>query len=239
MPDLLRDCMDDLGSKLKEKVGLNEFGSTFCARCRNSDCSRAGWSKDLFGSRVQYQEERLLSPTRSDPSHPKYAQLADFVDMTQEALKLEISSRRGDWTTPDDWAEVPVSDGVPERSSSGGIDEAVRALAKSQGRDLAPEPLFPEEEEEPMPLYEEELWAEPELVKTPPPVSKRKPRKVVKAADLPKGGMRNTPKQGGMMIDGSEAPTPKQAPDPWAVKPGAKKVPAGARIKFGKDGKIE
>lgn len=99
MADFLEGC-NDRGMK------ISEFTEIFCNRCRNPECTRAGWAQDRFAARVSSQEERLFRPTQVDPRLPKYAQIVakDFQDMLHKAMTLEIASRKGDWEIP----QVPV-----------------------------------------------------------------------------------------------------------------------------------
>ena len=105
--DLLEDCMAD-GRQKAQQIGTSgqssvvEFQGLFCHACRNPTCvhHQAG---DPFKTRVQSQHERLTRPIQADPNLPKYADIArkDFANLLQEAMRLEVSSRRGDWNPVD------------------------------------------------------------------------------------------------------------------------------------------
>lgn len=95
MNDLLSECMSDL-----KTTDTAAFTETFCQRCRQQGCARAKWSGDKFGARVANQVDRLLHPDRADPKSSRYEYIPDFKDMFTEAMRLEISDRRGDWNVP-------------------------------------------------------------------------------------------------------------------------------------------
>lgn len=148
MPDYLRDCMDSVRGKL-EISSPKEFMEVMCRRCRQPECTHAGWSKDLFSLRVEHQADRLLNPVQADPRLPRYARITgvDFKDMLHQAIRLEISERRGDWTPPD---EIDISDGVAELAGvkvTGSVDEAIRKMAEAQGKEppILPDPAEAEQ----------------------------------------------------------------------------------------------
>ena len=258
MRDLLQDCMEDFRrkAKLTTAVPPSDFRELFCSKCNNTSCvnRQAG---DPLAVRVATQFDRLMNPMQSDPTLPKYAQISqnEWEDMTQEAMKLIISSRRNDW-------EVPILDGVPEAASSKNtqvVDSAIRELAKAKGVD-APQLPEPSSQLETLPcghpvsadpahgdtsegathyciMCEAEALPEPEpeprkaVVNKPP----AHPKKEAAYRPANKG---NAPSQDGM-IGGGPAPTPKKAHDPWAVPDIGKKVSTGATVKFGSGGVID
>ena len=66
-------------------VGCNEKGekeadfvSTFCNRCRNTECVRAGGASSAFDIRVATQVERLFSPISVSPERVGLARDFDF-----------------------------------------------------------------------------------------------------------------------------------------------------------------
>jgi len=95
MNDLLSECMSDLQTKDQAA-----FTATFCERCRQPGCHRAKWSGDKFGARVANQVNRLFHAEQADPTSSRYEHIHDFKSMFDEAMKLEISDRRGDWAIP-------------------------------------------------------------------------------------------------------------------------------------------
>jgi hypothetical protein len=54
--------MNDLYSQCNEQKLLSEreFVSTFCSKCRNRSCERAGWAKSTWEGRISTQVDRLL-----------------------------------------------------------------------------------------------------------------------------------------------------------------------------------
>jgi len=94
--DWLRECND-------QNVPPQEFHQIFCVRCRNPDCSRAGYAGSIWADRMTTQVERLLeNPHFADLSIPQYAQVNanDFPDALRQALRIEIARKRGDWELP-------------------------------------------------------------------------------------------------------------------------------------------
>lgn len=219
MADFFDECND-------RHISPKDFIETFCNRCRNRECTRAGWAEDRFHRRIQTQEERFFNPLRADPRTPKYMRIfeSDFQDMLHRAMQLEVASQRGDWEIP----EIPVLDG---NSSTGTliqtqeVDAAAQVLALARGTELrlpqVPNPASPPEPPVPMP--------EPQKPQAPP----SKPD-VSRIPVLLAG--HNTPfPTGGMMVDGAPPPEPPKAADPWAA-PAANKpkvVKPGAKIKLG------
>lgn len=98
MNDLWNDCFDT-------KMGMSpdEFSRTFCRVCRNPGCSRSITQKLSWTERMATQMTRLfVDPKFADPNDPQYADIRkiDFPSAVREAMRLEISDRRGDWTVP-------------------------------------------------------------------------------------------------------------------------------------------
>ena len=214
--DLLQGCNE-------HNVPVGEFISLFCCRCRNPECTRAGYSGSLWIDRISTQVERLLSnPQFADLTHPKYAQLRaiDFPDMARQALRIEVANKRGDWVVPDIEPE-----------------EAMAELIKMSAQTDAPpkpklsievEDTLSDELDDPLPdedYEEEDVTPQPEA----PPVQR---------APNPEGVLpqrANTPfPAGGVMLDGPVGKKPIVV-DPWAVPapPPANIVPIGAKIRMG------
>lgn len=98
MPDLWNECFN-------QSMGMtpNEFEQTFCRQCRNPTCDRSAGSGLRWLKRIMTQEERLLNnPKFADPNDPRFKEIrsVEFPSALKEAMKLEISERRGDWTVP-------------------------------------------------------------------------------------------------------------------------------------------
>ena len=152
MADFLKQCMDDLAPQVGENQNVNQFNEFYCKRCRQPECERAQWSRDNFAQRVATQAERMLHPQNQIrvTDTPKYAMLTDFVDMAREAVRLEISDRRGDWNVPEDRHPLQV------------IQPAEMILNPAEPPELP-------EEEPPEPPKEEPLPPIPEPVLPHPP----------------------------------------------------------------------
>jgi hypothetical protein len=231
----LEDCISDLG---RDKGSYQDFQETFCKRCRNIQCTHAQWSKDKFGDRVIKQPDRMFHPHQADPKAPKYAHLADFASMMQEAIKLEIADRKGDWSVP----EVPILDGRQETSKlvvTNSVDEAIQKLAQAKGQEIKlPDPMvevtkeFISETNEQMKQYEEKTEPESSDRNTTPASPSSTPP-VIQTPQVPFARNTEVPKEG-IMIGGGSAPVKVPALDPWAPPPPkGKVVPVGGKVVLG------
>ena len=98
MPDLWNECFNP-----SMEMSPNDFERTFCRQCRNPTCDRSAGSGLRWLKRILTQEERLLNnPKFADPNDPRFKEIrsVEFPSALKEAMKLEISERRGDWTVP-------------------------------------------------------------------------------------------------------------------------------------------
>lgn len=98
MTDEWKVCFDP-------KMGLspNDFEQTWCRVCRNQECTRAKGSQTSWLQRISTQVDRLLiNPKFADLSDPKFQDIrsVDFPSAVREAMRLEISDRKRDWTIP-------------------------------------------------------------------------------------------------------------------------------------------
>ena len=226
MADFLSECND-------QRVPPRDFMDVFCKRCRNQECSSAGWADDLFSYRVSTQVERVLHAPQADSRLPKYAQIvaADFKDMFREAMRLEIADQRGDWEIP---AEIPILDGRDELAPSQTtqtVDDAVRSLAAARGQK---EPEFPDPNKEVMIEVEDptpEPIPEPEEPAPKPATS----RPQVAIGTTPLGNVPRT--EEGIMVGGGPLPTamaPADPIDPWEPPLKDEIVPVGATVTLNK-----
>jgi len=81
------------------------FKQTFCMACRNLQCSNASVNEGKWMQRMLTQEELLLrNPRFASPDDPLFKELQkhDFQSKVREALAIEISSQKGDWSIPTD-----------------------------------------------------------------------------------------------------------------------------------------
>ena len=98
MNDYWSECFDPkMGGTPKE------FERTFCRVCKNPGCSRSATQGMSWTRRMATQMDRLFTnPNFADPNDPKFADIrkTDFPSAVREAMRLEISDRRGDWGVP-------------------------------------------------------------------------------------------------------------------------------------------
>lgn len=126
MADYWHDCFDPAA-----KVSPKEFEHLFCRVCRNQECTRSAGSKDRWLNRMTTQVDRLLvNPKFADPNDPQFRDIraTDFPSAVREAMRLEISDRRGDWSVP---------------SEADALDLAVR-MTTQPGRPAEVEPPPPD-----------------------------------------------------------------------------------------------
>lgn len=213
--DWMRECND-------QNVAIPDFVNIFCARCRNSDCTRAGYAGSLWSDRMSTQVERLLSnPQFADLSLPLYAQINanDFPDAMRQALRIEIANKRKDWETPPE--DIDPIEAMKELA---GHTPNTATPPKHEGLEITV-------------LTEEEGEATPDVA---PP----KPSEPLRA------NLTGTDKQpvlltrtntafpvGGVMIGGAQPSRKEPVPagaDPWAAPtPVENVVPVGAKIRMG------
>lgn len=229
---------DLIGECNEQGASPQEFQEMFCQRCKNPECYRAAWGDSLFSQRVATQADRLLhNPRFADPNDSKYDNIRalHFKDMIEQAMRLEIADRRGDWQVP----EINITDGrqqVAPLDTTRVVDDAVRRLATAQGKKppaladpLLDSPDVPVSQGEPLP--------------TPlPPAAQSPPRPMTPI---------NTPVSAGGIMVGSASPyrmqvepEPSRIPgrevaaevqaDPWAApdRPPDQVVDPGATIRL-------
>ena len=98
MNDYWNDCFDPAMG-----MSPDTFKNTFCKVCRNPECSRSSTQRMAWTQRMKTQMERLFeNPKFADPNDPQYQDIrkVDFPSAVQEAMRLEITDRRGDWSVP-------------------------------------------------------------------------------------------------------------------------------------------
>jgi hypothetical protein len=80
------------------------FKTTFCDVCRNHACERSRINRAKWQTRVATQMSRLFGTDRqvANPNDPKYDAIRhlDFPSALREAMRLEISDKKGDWSIP-------------------------------------------------------------------------------------------------------------------------------------------
>lgn len=138
------------------------FMRAWCRHCKSPDCIRAGAGSGPWQARMQAQVDYLINdPQFSDLEKAEHKALAAmmFESLNAKAERLEIAARRQDWEIP----ETP-SDGFdrlaePETTSS--FDEAVKELARAQGKKEPTLPV-PDTAEGPTHFQQQEEEAEDE-----------------------------------------------------------------------------
>jgi hypothetical protein len=82
-----------------------QFKQTFCKVCENAGCTNSRTTGGLWAKRMATQVENLLTnPKFADLDDPLFREIRslDFHDKVREALAIEVSSRKGDWSVPTD-----------------------------------------------------------------------------------------------------------------------------------------
>lgn len=233
--DLFNECYDRQGSP-------EEFKKLFCNRCRQPRCVLAGWADDQFGSRVSTQMDRLFNTNVADPNDPRFARLqeADFPNLLNQAIRLNIADKRGDWSLPES-PEVKVVlspiEGEPAGDESQELlEQAVKNLAGTQGEQVeASDSDTPKN-----PSQKPDKENEESFVEEPKP-SKPQHFQDVKKSSAPQRtpktrtlGNTEVPDEG-LMVGGGSVPNkpPEPASDPWAI-PTETILQPGAKVQMGK-----
>lgn len=217
--DWLRECND-------QNVAIPDFTNIFCARCRNSECTRAGYAGSMWMDRMSTQVERLLSnPQFADLSLPLYAQInaLDFPDAMRQALRIEIANKRKDWEMPPE--DIDPIEAMKELA---GHKPVAATPPKHDGLEIT---VLTEGGDDPTPVVAPLKPSEP-LRSDVTDTSKQPVLLTRTNTAFPVGGV---------MIDGSQPPTRKDKPavaapsvDPWAAPaPVENVVPIGAKIRLG------
>jgi hypothetical protein len=105
LPDLWDGCYD---GEHRKTMSPQQFRETFCANCLNAGCKNSTAAGSKWIQRMLTQEDRLLdNPLFADENDPQFRAIReqDFQDMVRQALAIEVSTRKGDWSVPTD-AEI-------------------------------------------------------------------------------------------------------------------------------------
>jgi hypothetical protein len=98
--DLWDGCYD---GQARSIMSPEDFRQKFCGNCMNSGCRNSRGSGMSWVQRISTQRDRLLDNPRfaelSDPRFQEFAQM-EFQDRLREALAIEISDQKGDWSIP-------------------------------------------------------------------------------------------------------------------------------------------
>jgi len=118
--DFLKECHTQVISQVKEPLPLTEFGSAYCVRCFQPECSRSTHGVTKFDQRVATWKERLfLEVPRMDSSDPLYKSISskDFQPVQESLVVLG-------WGETDK-APEPRLDLTPEPPQEVAVSEVV------------------------------------------------------------------------------------------------------------------
>jgi hypothetical protein len=230
--DLIKQCMQDIKAPPQK---ARDFQVAFCERCLNSDCKRAGLSDDIWFQRISTQVERLLeNPTIAPFNDPRFEEIVrqKFEDRRNNALKIELISKREDWTIPTDedvaaykqFKEQPTLFKHEPDDVQGLIEQNIPEDVQEPDTQEVVSQAVPEPQKRPEP-------STPQKVQPPPSneapfVPAQRDRRDVHAEA-------NTPmSQSGMMVGAPPGTTVKknQGSDPWSVSSKEEFVDLGAKI---------
>lgn len=247
MKDETANCLEDLKSQ-GERLTVKELRQTYCARCKNPQCGHAEFANTVWDQRILTQQDRLLdNPNFADPNDPRYdfIRKIEWQNMVREAIRLNVSERRGDWSVPDVrpalFVPVPETPDESQTKTTDMVDEAVKSLAAARGKEGPSLPTPVEDESQELGVLEEPNVQEVTSTLVDPPVPIVRPQP---SPNLPKAvpAIRNTRvPRGGVMVDGAERPLVDLQPtqhakhptqpqqDAWAV-PKHKVIKPGATV---------
>jgi len=103
LPDLWDNCYD---GKARSLLSPEAFRNEYCRKCINFGCRNARGEDrglTLWDKRMSTQADRLLhNPNFGNPQDPAYRNVvqAQFQDIVQKALAIEVAERKGDWSIP-------------------------------------------------------------------------------------------------------------------------------------------
>lgn len=107
--DFLKECHTQVVGQVKEPLPLTEFGSAYCARCLQPECSRSTHGTTKFDQRVATWKERLfLDVPKMDPNDPLFKSISskDFQPVQESLVVLGWGDSDSD--------PQPVMDVTPE-----------------------------------------------------------------------------------------------------------------------------
>lgn len=229
--DLFNECHDRQSSP-------EEFKKLFCNRCRNPRCILAGWAEDQFGKRVDTQLDRLFNTQVADPNDPRFAHLheKDFPSLLNQAIRLNIADKRGDWSLPEQAPEVnvvlsPIEGEPADPASEELVEQAVKNLTGTQGGQVEASDQDTPKNPSQKPDKENQKSSATEPKSPEPQHFQDEKTSSTAPRPAPNQRLTNTPESDeGLMVGGGPVPNkpPEPESDPWAVptetilKPGAK-----------------
>jgi hypothetical protein len=138
LPDLFDGCYDGEHRKL---LAPEQFKQMFCEVCMNVGCRNSKGAGSKWNQRMMTQEDRLLNnPAFAPDMTAEIMGLPDFQNMIQDALRIEISTQRGDWE--------PVTDADVGRAAAEMMGVVPPSGFQTQ-RDPTPDPVQQEAPEPP------------------------------------------------------------------------------------------
>ena len=138
LPDLFDGCYDGEHRKL---LSPEQFTQMFCGVCMNVGCRNSKGAGTKWNQRMLTQEDRLLNnPAFAPEMTAEIMGLPDFKNMIQDALRVEISTKRGDWE--------PVTDADVGRAAAEMMGVVPPSGFQTQ-RDPTPDPVQQEAPEPP------------------------------------------------------------------------------------------
>lgn len=103
MPPKLQNFWEGCYEGHHRQKSPEEFKKQFCDRCMNVECTNSRGTGTAWSQRMSTQEDVLLrNPRFADKNDPRFRDLSgmNFQNMLQQALAIEISTKRGDWSVP-------------------------------------------------------------------------------------------------------------------------------------------
>ena len=89
----------------RQLASPQQFAEAFCARCQNSGCTRSMGAQTKWQHRMDTQEDLLLrNPRFAEEDDPRFRDIRqqEFNDAVRQALAIEVSNAKGDWSIPTD-----------------------------------------------------------------------------------------------------------------------------------------
>lgn len=89
---------DEWNACYEPKYGMStsDFQNMFCKSCNNASCVR---SEGVTALKIKHNLS-MLSPIFAPLSDPRRGDIPDFQDRFQEAMRIEVSTKKNDWSVP-------------------------------------------------------------------------------------------------------------------------------------------
>lgn len=108
----LRDLWGECYAGEARAMPPEQFKQTFCGVCQNGGCKNSRAAGTLWSKRMATQVEDLLTnPKFADLDDPVFREIRslNFQDKVREALAIEVSTRKGDWSIPTETEVVQLA----------------------------------------------------------------------------------------------------------------------------------